>query len=199
MTELLEALRPTTEDLHRDFATAAGCWWQYVEHLAEGDLSAATPCEGWTVRDLLNHVVTGELMTLAICGEGPMPTRGEDYLGSDWRESATTTHKRALALPDRLVEDTLYALPMGEIPGWVFVRMRSMEYFSHAWDIADALGKATSGWDMTVLDRVFTFAKARLAGVPRGKGKPFAEIVPVADDAPLPDKFAAFLGRTSLR
>ncbi len=199
MTDLLVSLRPTTEELHRDFATAAECWWQYVTPLEEDVLSCPTPCEGWTIRDLINHVVTGELMTLAVCGEGPMPTRGNDYLGADWRSAAVSAHERALVLPDRLEEEKLYTLPMGETPGWVFVRMRSMEYFSHAWDIADALGEPTSSWDMSALERVFAFARARLASVPRGEGKPFGEVVPTSEDAPLPDRFAAFLGRTSIQ
>ena len=199
MTDLLTSLRPTTGELHRAFASAAKCWWQYVQLVTDDTLLVPTPCEGWTVRDLINHVVTGELMTLALCGEGPMPTRGNDYLGDDWRAAAEAIHNQALILPDRLEEEKTYSLPMGELPGWVFVRMRTMEYFSHAWDIADALGKPTSDWDMAVLENVFAFAKVRLADVPRGEGKPFHEAVPIDDDAPLPDRFAAFLGRTSIR
>lgn len=87
---------------------------------------------------------------------------------------------------------------MGEIPGWVFIRFRTMEYFAHAWDIADALGKPTAGWDFSVLERLFRFAQALLASMPRGKGMPFGEVVPSADNAPLPGRFAAFLGRTSI-
>lgn len=88
MEDNLQSLCPTTEELHTDFTTAQQCQWNYVISLEDTALSYTTACECWTIRDLINHVVTSELVMLAVSGDGPMPSRGTDNLSSDWRHQA---------------------------------------------------------------------------------------------------------------
>src|SRR2546430_13879984 len=46
-------------------------------------LGDPTPCTDWTVRDVINHLTSGNLLFAAIASDGPKPDRSADHLGDD--------------------------------------------------------------------------------------------------------------------
>ena len=58
-----------------------------VDRVTAADLALPTPCAGWDVHALLDHVVGGNLLyARAASGEAPdWSTRSDDHLGADHR------------------------------------------------------------------------------------------------------------------
>jgi len=102
----------------------------------------ATPCAGWDVRRLLNHLVGVNLeLGATAAGETP-PARGTDHLGSDpagaFRASGVVAGA-AFATPGML--ERTYAFPWGEEPGTGLVQHVADELLIHGWDLARATGQ----------------------------------------------------------
>jgi uncharacterized protein (TIGR03086 family) len=183
-----------TDDPLARFEAAAAQADRVVAAVRPDQLGDPTPCTGWTVRDVINHLTTGNLLFAAIVSDGPRPDRSADHLGDDhlgaFRVSVTRLSE-AFAKHDVL--SGTYATPMGQGPGALLVSMRFNELMVHGWDIAKATGQSTD------LDP--ELAEAALASfqaapfLPRGEGKPFGEAKPAPPDATAADRLAAFLGR----
>lgn len=112
--------------------------------LSAADLAKPSPCAGWTVRDLVNHVVGGEIRyAMLFRGAGTAEveaTRDADHLGSDPCGSFARAHLElaaALATPDAL--DRVVHHRLGDRLGHDLLLMRVMEYVVHGWDLAVAV------------------------------------------------------------
>lgn len=110
-----------------------------------GQWSWPTPCTGWTVRDLVNHMTRGNLSYANLLQGGTaaefLRQRDEDALGTD-PAGAYASSVRACAgafavpgAPDRLVD-----YPLGEIPGRQALAVRTADSTIHTWDLARAVG-----------------------------------------------------------
>jgi uncharacterized protein (TIGR03086 family) len=157
--------------------------------------SAPTPCTRLDVREVLNHLVTGNLLFAAIVRGEPRPTRGEDHLGDDPLAAFRLAAERlrdGFAAPGAL--ESVYEAPFGTGPGTVLVHVRIVEVLTHGWDLARATGQPADFPD-DVAERALAGARRQLAARPHGPDAPFAAEVPVAQDAPAVDRLAGFLGR----
>src|SRR5688500_19397592 len=84
-----------------------------VEATPDDAWSTPAPCEGWTARDVVEHVTGGQRgIVAAITGEEP--TFSTDDPKQLWRESFAAA-KAALA-QDGALEKTMPMGPMGELP-----------------------------------------------------------------------------------
>jgi uncharacterized protein (TIGR03086 family) len=157
-------------------------------------LGDPSPCPEWTVRDLINHLATGNLLFTAIVSGSPKPDRSEDHLGDDYlaafRDSVTGLSE---AFVKHDVLSGTYATPVGEGPGALLVQMRVSELVIHAWDIARASGQSTDLDPDLAAACLASFQAA--PHIPRGKGKPFGEARPAPPHASAADRLAAFTGR----
>ena len=166
-----------------------------VAAVAADQLGDPTPCNDWRVRDVINHLVTGNLLFAAIVADTPRPDRSADHLGDDplaaFRDSVARL-SGTFAKHDVL--SGTYATPIGEGPGALLVRMRLSELVVHAWDIAKATGQSTDFEPATVAAARSGYEQAPV--LPRGEGKPFREEKPAPAGATDADRLAAFLGRT---
>jgi uncharacterized protein (TIGR03086 family) len=63
----------------RAAAVAAGI----IAAVKPDQLDGPTPCADWTVRQVINHLVTGNLLFANIVRGTPPPDRGQDHLGDD--------------------------------------------------------------------------------------------------------------------
>lgn len=159
---------------------------------------APTPCDGWTVRDLVGHLVgsdrvfaavlRGEVTSLA---DAPRPA---DPLGADpvAAYSAATGELLAEFRQPGVLDQTV-TLPIGPVPGAAAVQLRIIELLTHGWDLARATGQPLQFPD-DVVEQALEVTRTRLADVPQ-EVKPFGPPQPVADDAPPIDTLAAALGR----
>jgi uncharacterized protein (TIGR03086 family) len=150
-----------------------------------------TPCPGWTVRDLVSHLVAGNALFAAAFGR-PDPDdldAGADLLAA-YRSSAAALLE-AVGQPGAL--DQIVTVPFGTVPGAVALHLRITEVLVHGWDLARATGQLVA-FSEDVAAQELAFSQAKLSDIPPGR-RPFAPPQPVADDAPAIDRLAACLGR----
>ena len=104
-----------------------------------------TPCEGWTVRDLVHHVVGGNAMAVALLAgasteEGIAVFTGTELADDvDAQYAAGAAEQVAAFSADGATERTLHH-PMGDIPGEMVLGFRIGDLTLHSWDLARAIG-----------------------------------------------------------
>lgn len=159
--------------------------------------TAPTPCLDWDVRQLVQHLVAGNLAGAAILARQVPPAGSVDRLGEDplaaFRDSAAQLMS-AFAAPGVL--QAQYRSPVGTVPGAVMRHLRITEHLVHGWDIARATGRrATALLPADLAEQELGFSRAALTDEIRAGGS-FGPVQPVPDDAPAVDRLAAYLGRT---
>ncbi len=167
-----------------------------IDGIRPDQWAAATPCPAWTVRELVNHLVAGNLVFIAILGDLQVPDRTADHLGDDppaaYRSSAVQL-VAAFARPG--VVDRIYQAPIGPAPGAALVHLRITESLVHGWDIAQATGRRAD-FPADVAEQELAISRRMLGGVPRN-GR-FGPAIDLPEDAPAVDRLAAFLGHRPL-
>jgi uncharacterized protein (TIGR03086 family) len=161
-------------------------------------LDQRTGCPDFDVRGMVNHIV-GFLQNFAAAAQGrkaeldPTKVRSDDPV-KDVRVAAEQTIQGWRDLgTDRKVSVT------GDTgtPGEMVLGMTIIEYVAHGCDLALATGQ-----EIPFTDEEFGVALARaeasLTDDYRGEGKPFGVRLEVADDAPVRERFLAFMGRRAV-
>jgi uncharacterized protein (TIGR03086 family) len=176
-------------------AAVAELTGQVIDGVSDDQWGLPTPCEDWTVRDLVEHVVAGnDSFTAALYGQpgAPLPSaeRSGD-LATQYRCSAQEL-VRAFRQPGTL--ESMVSVPFGTVPGAVALHLRVTELLVHGWDVARATGQAVA-FPEDVAERELAFSRRILEDIPPGR-RPFAPPEPVAGDAPAIDRLAALLGRS---
>jgi uncharacterized protein (TIGR03086 family) len=179
----------SVEDLARA-GTAVG---DQIADIRPDQWTLPTPCTEWNVRDVVNHLVVGNLIFAARVGEGPMPDRGADHLGNDpveaYRASAASLNA-AFSRPGVLERSS--PGPLGQATGAELLEIRLYDLLAHAWDLMQATG-IRADIPEELPEQALAFVRNQLATVPR-TGR-FAEPQSVDDATPSIDRLAAFLGR----
>jgi len=198
----------TTTDPRIHFTAAVDLATSVVAGVRPHQLGDPTPCPEYDVRTLLGHMVTVLRRVEALgraddpFGMPPFPTFADDAWLEAFADAACDV--RAAWADDAVLERTM-RLPWMEGPGAQVLTAYVNEVTVHTWDLATATGQLPA-WDPSVLALAFDavrflpptgrselFAPVRAAlGAP---GDPFADAVPVPDDAPLVDRLVAWNGR----
>jgi uncharacterized protein (TIGR03086 family) len=192
---------PAPED---DLAGALAAAERLVAEIGPREWDLPTPCTGWSVRDVVNHLVGGNLLFVRVFGGEPLPPREElvaasrtDRLGDD---AVGALRASGSALLDTFRSEgaleRVVTVPAGTFPGIAALHLRVVEALVHGWDVARATGRTLTAPDELV-ERELAFTRGtlpRLPPRPAGQG-PFAPARPVADGAPALDRLAALLGR----
>ena len=129
-------------ELHRRATDAFG---QRVHAVEGADWGRPTPCPGWDVRALVQHVVGENRWTPPLLAGRTIAEVGDrfegDLLGdvpaASWDDSA----RKALEAVGR--DGALLAtahLSFGDVPGEVYVSQLFADFLVHAWDLARATG-----------------------------------------------------------
>lgn len=154
------------------------------------DWDAPSPCAGWTVRDVTNHLVTVQKM-FAAAVDGVEVVEG-DHLGTDPLGAFRAATDRCLVVfgrPDVLTAS--HPFPFGPTPGRVIAEISLSESLVHGWDVARGAGVRYSPAPEVVAD---VLARSADGSPPEGM---FAPPVPVpAGAAPL-TVLLARLGRVA--
>jgi uncharacterized protein (TIGR03086 family) len=152
---------------------------------------APSPCAGWTVRDVTNHLV-GALSVFAAAVDGGGDVMDGDHLGDDPVGAYRTAADRCLAAfgrPEVLAAEHPFAF--GPTPGSVIAEISVSEALVHGWDIARGAGVPYTPAPEVVAD---VLARAEGATPPEGM---YAPPVPVPAGAPPLTVLLARLGRVA--
>jgi len=132
-------------ELHAEALDATG---MIVAGIPADRWHVATPCDGWDVRALVNHIVSGNLWAAELAAGGTIEHVGDrldgDVLGPDPVGSYAASAKAAAAAfgaPGAL--DAPCAVSYGPVPGSVYAGHRFIDVFIHGWDLAVATGQDT--------------------------------------------------------
>lgn len=170
-----------------------------VEHIRPDQLASPTPCSGYDVRQLVNHLLFwGPSLEGAARKEAVMPpAEAEDAIDltkADWSGDLTAQLRRtasAWSLPEAWQGATRMGGP-DEIPASLIGGMVATELVVHGWDLARATGQQPE-WDEDLLEYVHAEVTGH-AEWGRQLGS-YGPEIPVAADAPLLDRILGLTGR----
>jgi len=161
-----------------------------LANLRPEQLDNATPCAGWTVRDLLTHsigVVAG--MGAAASGQAAAPFElGADPAAQFAQASASTLAAwRSPGVLDAIVDGGA-----GPMPGRVLAGINLLDTSTHAWDLAVATGQPT---ELPEPVAAAALAASTMIVSPEIRPGRFGDEVEVAGAASTTERLVAFLGR----
>ncbi|MER8100511.1 TIGR03086 family metal-binding protein [Kitasatospora sp. NPDC094016] len=188
----------SVQDARPQYLLALGQLEKLFAEITPDALDRPTPCSAFTLRELLSHVVGG-IHRFAYLGEGG---RAEDVVAATgdladdaWPGALARARARAAAAwADGAALDRPTHAPWGVVPGRAAVGGYLMETVAHTWDIARALG-SRQPLDDALAHAALAVAQAVLSAEHRGGPVPFGEVRPVAPDADVHTRLAAWLGR----
>ncbi|MFN2608560.1 MAG: TIGR03086 family metal-binding protein [Acidimicrobiales bacterium] len=184
----------SAETLRRAFASTA----TVLGNVSPEQFANPTPCASWDVRALVNHIVGGPDVFAEAAETGVSPGRsGEDFTTGDYRAVFRRGAERAVAAfaAEGAMEKPM-KVPIGEVPGAMFVHIAAIDTFTHGWDLAKATGQATD-LDPELASHLLAVARASLPDRLRGAdgAAPFGPEVEAGESSTAADNLAAFMGR----
>ena len=184
-------------DSSERFARVASAFTACVEAVPEDAWSRPAPCEGWTARDVVRHLVEwlpgpGFLLGTFGVPTGPIPSVEDDPAGA-W---GAVRDAIQAGLDDPVVAQRVEDCgPPGQLSFEAAVDMTcTPDVLIHTWDLATATGQPAQ-LDPGLVDACIAMF---LPDMPeRGRaGGIVGPAVPVADDAAPQDRLLAAMGRT---
>lgn len=180
--------------IHEQALRATG---RVVEGVADRQLELSTPCDGWSVRELLNHIVSGNYWAAELAAGKSIDAVGDrldgDTLGDDpaaaYRASAELA-AAAFNAPGAM--DAPCAVSYGPVPGSVYCGHRVLDVVIHGWDLAKATGQDTT-LDPELVDAVAAIVAPQMDML-AGSGM-FGSTVGIAGDADPQTRLLSQLGR----
>jgi len=170
-----------------------------VAQVRPHDLDTPTPCEGWQLRHLLNHML-GSLERLARAAEGEVAEPSQfdaqtqaltDRLGDDCGQAAfAAVRQRAMTVwrqPDVMARTC--ELPLGSVPASMAAHINLVEVVVHGWDVSQATGEAAA-IPPDLAEPILEFSRQ---AVEPARGRAFGPDLEVGDTVPA--RVVAFLGR----
>ncbi|HEX3795709.1 MAG TPA: TIGR03086 family metal-binding protein [Acidimicrobiales bacterium] len=110
--------------------------------VGSGHCRLITPCEGWSVRELVHHVVAGNRRAVHRLGEAEASMLDDsEFVGGDPLDSfdrSMSKQVEAFSLPDALGRSCETAART--MTGRELLHFRILDLVVHAWDLARALG-----------------------------------------------------------
>lgn len=160
------------------------------------DLDKPTPCDGWTVRRLLSHMIgMCDDFATGLRGEPPAEQPAEDRTFEPVDEHFDRASQAVLAewrQPGAL--DKTIVTPFATFPAAIGVRVFIGDELIHTWDLATALG-AEFEMDEDLALAQFEMMKSFYNPENRGPDKYFDLATAVHPDASIQDQLIALSGR----
>jgi len=132
-------------DLNTLYHRTVECWADRVNAVTDDQWDDPTPCTGWNVRDLVNHVVGEDRWTAPLVEGRTIAEVGDslagDLLGRDPVRSALDAAKEAAtAVAEALPRGGTVHLSYGEEQVGEYVHQLAADHLVHAWDLAVSTG-----------------------------------------------------------
>ena len=188
-------------DLPEAHARALDRTRAYVVGIGAERLDDVSVDEEWTVRQLLNHVVSGNFWVAELVGGKTIEEVGDrldgDQLGGDplaaYDASATAA---AGAFRETGAMERPVAVSYGPVPGSVYCGHRLIDVLIHGWDLAVSTGQDTA-LDPELVEACWEVVEPQQADLAATGA--FGTHVEVAPDADLQTRLLAVLGRRDVR
>ncbi len=182
-----------------DLLDQATAWTATKVAGARDHLDAATPCDEWTVRRLIDHLLAAQQMFAAgptggtiAPPDGPPPELVGDHPASQYEQARKATI-HAYSQPGVLAGTVKGS--GGEVPALQVVGIAFCDQLIHGWDLARATGQDdTMPADLAAVAR--QLLDGRISDDSRGPGKNFKAAITVPESASDQDKLLAYCGRT---
>jgi uncharacterized protein (TIGR03086 family) len=160
-----------------------------VGGISPGQLDRPTPCAEFTVRGVLEHMISGATtFAAAYRGETPGEPDLADVLAGFG--PALAGLGAAIGAPGAL--DRTIAAPFGEVSGEAFARYVVLDGLVHGWDLATATGQAYDP-PADLVAAADDYAHRTIDAL--RDGQTFAAAVEPATDASPIERLAAYTGR----
>lgn len=168
-----------------------------ISRLVDEDWERASPCAGWTARDLLGHLVTTINVAIATM-TAQQPTWPDAAHPGDLVEGDPVEFWRITAVQARdVLRDTdldrVMDTPLGRTVA-DDLAIPVIDLYVHAWDLG-----ATIGIDVEipadVIDYAHTYLDPLAEDMVRGENRAFGPPTPVPAGATPTDRFIAWTGR----
>ncbi|MGX7679283.1 TIGR03086 family metal-binding protein [Jatrophihabitans sp. DSM 45814] len=173
------------------YQRVVGHFTDLVDSVEGEQWAAPTPCEGWSVRDLLEHVVLRDQRIANTVGGPEVAALPDDVdLAAAWRDRVNWWAE-GLADPARIGVE--YETAMGTMTfEQLTVRFMTGELTVHTWDLARALGA-----DEQLDTEAVSVAFANMRGASDMLRRPgvMGPELEVPSDADEQTRFIAFTGR----
>lgn len=164
------------------WAQAASKWDEVMSQVGDDDWAKPTPCDGWTVRELVDHAMHWQGRGGGVFGADVGP-------GAEW---ATLKPALAAALADPAnLEGNAESL--GGTPKQAVAGLITADLLVHSWDLARSIGA-----DATLPEAAAASTLQGLERLPEEmlrSDRMFGPAIAVADDASAQDRLIAFVGR----
>jgi uncharacterized protein (TIGR03086 family) len=213
MTSPTTSTTPERTDPRTILDRAIATGGSVIARVRPDQLTAPTPCPEIDVRAMLAHLVA-VLDRIAALGRGEDPFAVTETHAPDdgWPDAWTTAARRAAeAWRDDAVLERPMTLPWIQGSGAEILVSYFSELTVHTWDLATATGQQPD-WDDTVVTAALAAGdilpaenrRALFEEISAAMGLdevaiPFAEAVPVRDDASAIDRLVAWNGRDPSR
>ena len=164
--------------------TVAAHFGQRYDAIGEGQWTSPTPCDEWTVRDLVDHVTGVQFRMSRLVGA----TTEE---GADW-PGVRDGMAAVLAKPDALQGTSTHPV-LGEAPKVQWLTVATNDLLLHTWDLARAIGadEALPGEEVAACQE---WLEQLPHSILRESGR-YVDAVEVPDDADAQTTLLAFSGR----
>jgi uncharacterized protein (TIGR03086 family) len=185
-------------DLPTAHARALESCRRSVAGVRDEQWSAQSDCDDWTVRELVNHIVTGNYWASELTTGKSIEDVGDrldgDVLGDDpvatYDESAAAA-AAAFRAPGAMQAPC--AVSYGPVPGEVYCGHRLIDVLVHGWDVAKSTGQGMS-LDPELVETCLEVIEPQRDAL-LGSGA-FGTVQDVPADASPQTQLLAVLGRT---
>lgn len=125
--------------------TATDAFTAVVHQVGADQWDAPTPCDAWTVSDLVSHVVGGNAMSVAMLGGCSQAESAPFLAGLPLGDDPVATYEAGAAAQLAAFEEDgalerVVSHPMMDMPGSQAIEFRVGDLTLHAWDLARAIG-----------------------------------------------------------
>ncbi|MEE4025933.1 TIGR03086 family metal-binding protein [Gordonia sp. PKS22-38] len=138
MTTSSDTAPAMNTDVNDRYRSLAGGFGTVLDAAPADRWSAPSPCDGWTARDVVAHVIDTQREFFTTHGVDLGPRPGLDDPAAAWR-----TH--ADVVTDRLADPAVVATPFDghfgpTTVGETLMRFYGFDMVAHRWDVATAVG-----------------------------------------------------------
>jgi uncharacterized protein (TIGR03086 family) len=128
---------------HRGALDATGT---LIAGVADDQWNLPTPCAEWSVRELVNHIVSGNLLAAELAAGRTIDEVGDRLDGDVLGDDPSAAYRRSAELAAQAFEapgalDAPAAVSYGPVPGSVYAGHRFIDVLIHGWDVATATGQ----------------------------------------------------------